>query len=525
MQPREIKERATQLFSKGKFVKAAEAFEAYCKADPRDVQARLRMGDAWAKAGKKEQAVGAYTRAAEGFAKDGFLPRAIAASKLILELDPGHQGVQKMLADLYARKSGGVRVAPATKSEAAHPRQRVAPVPERIEVAERELPPVQIIEIEVDDSASASGEQVDVDLTPSRPAGPPLPLASSPSVGPTELERSLEAFAQAALDVPTARASTSFTELELDGDSLLQAIETAAGRPFTSSASVSVSSEEALAAVDEPRLEPGALPQIPLFSDLPEDAFIALFEQCPLRRVRPGELIIKQGSRGESFFVICAGSAKVFQEGVTRREVATLDEGAFFGEMALLSDAARSASVEAASEDTQVLEISAEVLTQLSRQHPTIATALKKFCRQRLLSNLMNGATLFRPFTKSERRELVQKFRARDVGRGETLIHEGQRSDGLYVILTGEVAVQVRGQWVASLKEGEVFGEMSLLTRTPATATVQAVKKTSLLRLPREDFDTLIMSHPQILELVAQLSDGRERKNAELLKASATSIV
>src|SRR4051812_33621206 len=105
MDLRKLKEKASEAFAKGKFGKAAEAYDEYCKADPKDLQARLRMGDAWAKAGKKEKAIESYAWAAEGFAKDGFLPRAIAASKLILELDPAHKGVQKMLADLYARKT------------------------------------------------------------------------------------------------------------------------------------------------------------------------------------------------------------------------------------------------------------------------------------------------------------------------------------------------------------------------------------------------------------------------------------
>ncbi len=679
--PREIKERATQLFSKGKFAKAAEAFEEYCKADERDVQARLRMGDAWAKAGKKDKAVLAYTRAAEGFAKEGFLPRAIAASKLILELDPAHQGVQKMLADLYARKSGAGRPAtpkslpsspssvsappapaPTAPDTAAAPEAidvevelepvvegmpapvaatEVAPPPPPapVEVPAWELPPLVAIEVELDgapqppapsapaaieidvaggeptsgeveipivsgevavpapqpESNAAPDDEIEpepdepVAAAPPRVALPPPPpasetaappglrprrtevtvaaepseptpastpsgriwlpprlagsspsatgasTASSPSSvrsqatsGTSELERSLEAFTQFDVDAPAPAVAepvkvAAFTELELETDSLLQAVEAAAGRPFASSPSVSVSTEEAMEAVDEPKLEPGALPKIPLFSDLPPDAFIALFEKCPLRRAEPGHVVVEQGSHGDSFFVICSGGVKVFRtDDGKRRELATLEEGAFFGEMALLSDAPRSASVEAAREDTQLLEIPAAVLTDLSRQHPTIASALKKFCRQRLLSNLMNGATLFKPFTKSERRDLVQKFRARDVNRGETLIKEGEKSDGLYVILTGEVSVAVRGQTVAALHEGDVFGEMSLLTRTPATATVTTKKKTSLLRLPREDFDALIMSHPQILEQVAELNDSRTRANAELAKSKST---
>jgi CRP-like cAMP-binding protein len=55
---------------------------------------------------------------------------------------------------------------------------------------------------------------------------------------------------------------------------------------------------------------------------------------------------------------------------------------------------------------------------------------------------------------------------------------------------------------------------MSLLARAPATATVSATRHTSLLRLPREDFDRLILSHPQILEHVSELTDERAKANA-----------
>ncbi|RYZ35652.1 MAG: hypothetical protein EOO71_34660, partial [Myxococcaceae bacterium] len=127
MELRALKDKATEAFTKGRFFKAAELYEDYCRADPKDHQSRLRMGDAWSKAGQKDRAVTAYQSAAEGFAKEGFLPRAIAASKLILELDPAHQGVQQMLADLYARrgtpttsrvkpKEGGLATPPGTPS-------------------------------------------------------------------------------------------------------------------------------------------------------------------------------------------------------------------------------------------------------------------------------------------------------------------------------------------------------------------------------------------------------------------------
>jgi CRP-like cAMP-binding protein len=64
---------------------------------------------------------------------------------------------------------------------------------------------------------------------------------------------------------------------------------------------------------------------------------------------------------------------------------------------------------------------------------------------------------------------------------------------------------------LATLHEGEVFGEISLLQKSPATASVSAAKRTSLLRLPREVFDQVILTHPQVLQLVSELSESRQR--------------
>jgi CRP-like cAMP-binding protein len=112
-------------------------------------------------------------------------------------------------------------------------------------------------------------------------------------------------------------------------------------------------------------------------------------------------------------------------------------------------------------------------------------------------------------------------FRAREVPKGTVILKAGEVSDGLYVVLSGEVEAQSGGGLLARLREGELFGEMSLLTRSPAVANVTAVRRTSLLRLPREDFNTVMMTHPQVLELVAELADKRQRQ-AEELKAAET---
>jgi len=595
MEPRQLRDKANEALTKGRFSQAADLYEKYCQLDPKDFQTRVRTGDAWAKAGNNARAIVAYQAAAEGFAREGFLPRAIAASKLILELDPSHQGVQEMLAGLYARRSGppgtALRTPPppmavptfapaptpapvkqvvAPEAPAPTPSTRRglepgAPVEIDVDVEASEVSPAIELELDIEDGSAepSSGVEVELDLsdadqgsTQAVPSQPTVAQAAPPGLRPrrsSDIRPIVEpepapAAPPPARPAPPARPttpriewftpqagvsfespmpdSTPFTELEIQADSLLHAVELAAmagsmsPEAPASAAQVAEQPEQdnGEEQVSETPSADGGLPHIPLFSDLPRDAFIALFERCPLRRFPEGARIIEQGSKGDAFYVICSGRVRIVrQRGEEQQELAVLSEGAFFGEMALLSGAPRSASVVSAAEETQVLEISAPVLAGLSRRYPQVAKALRRFCRQRLLSDVVNTSALFQPFGRKDRRVLVERFLAREVRRGDVIIHEGNQVDGLYVVLSGEVAVSKGGQALASLREGELFGEMSLLQKTPATATVTAARNTSLLRLPREAFDSLILTHPQILELVSGLTEARQRQTEALL--------
>jgi CRP-like cAMP-binding protein len=93
------------------------------------------------------------------------------------------------------------------------------------------------------------------------------------------------------------------------------------------------------------------------------------------------------------------------------------------------------------------------------------------------------------------------------------VIREGEPSDGLYVVLSGASDVVQRRagvpRVVGQLREGDLFGEMSCLRKTPASASVVVGRAGTLLRLPRAEFDDLVVSYPRILELVAELTEER----------------
>jgi CRP-like cAMP-binding protein len=141
----------------------------------------------------------------------------------------------------------------------------------------------------------------------------------------------------------------------------------------------------------------------------------------------------------------------------------------------------------------------------------------------------MATSLLFKPFETSEKIRIIERFMSRDFQQGEELIHEGRESDGLYLILRG--CLQVFRQQkdgapllVGELREGEVFGEISCLHQEPASASVIAATPGIVLRLPRQAFSELILSHPQILEMVHRLGEHRRALTANALSRSGILI-
>ncbi len=277
---------------------------------------------------------------------------------------------------------------------------------------------------------------------------------------------------------------------------------------------------------EEPPLDE-ALPHIPLFSDLDRESFVELLNHVSLRTFAKGEKILKEGEEGDSFFIIVNGSVRVIKD--QDLNLAKLDSGAFFGEMALVSSRPRQASVWSL-EPTEVLEISKSQLLTIAKAYPQILVALRRFTDRRLLHNLMLTSPLFTPFGLEERKNLMRLFKRQTVKKGQVIIEQGVPSKGLYLIVSGTMTVVRKTgeevEPVATLVEGDMAGEVSVLTHSNATATVRALGTTRILCLSKQTFNELIMTHPQILMLVSEVSESRQKgdETASLHRPRVSSI-
>lgn len=267
---------------------------------------------------------------------------------------------------------------------------------------------------------------------------------------------------------------------------------------------------------------PERLPAIPLFSFLDEEAFGGVLEDLKLRRFMKGQTILRQGEPGRSFFMLAEGAVVVTRDvGGRTQTLARLPAGAVFGEMALISNAPRTATV-TAWDDCEVLELERASLEQQGNRLQSVTEALRAFTHQRFLANLTATSPVFRKFPPSMRAEITAKFEPMKVPPGHVVIREGDVGKGLFLVLKGEVSVTKGGAdgaavALASLTAGDVLGEISLLQESPTTATCTTQSPCELLFLPKSVFHSTMARHPDLKAELAKLTEDRLRHTQEML--------
>ncbi|MFQ5721904.1 MAG: cyclic nucleotide-binding domain-containing protein [Candidatus Aminicenantales bacterium] len=122
-------------------------------------------------------------------------------------------------------------------------------------------------------------------------------------------------------------------------------------------------------------------------------------------------------------------------------------------------------------------------------------------------------------------RDLAQAVKRVKYAPGEIIFKQGERGEKCYLIssgkIRGEIVYEDKGKKHKSVfvvKAGDIFGEMSLFTGLPRTATGIVEEETELLEIRAEDFGLLLDKNPKLAEIIAEIVSLRNKKNKEFLK-------
>ena len=145
--------------------------------------------------------------------------------------------------------------------------------------------------------------------------------------------------------------------------------------------------------------------------------------------------------------------------------------------------------------------------------------------RARLLATVMRTSELFSRLTDEERSNLLPMFETEMFGPGAVIVESGSHNERLYVVASGRCEVRDAEIVLTALESGDGIGEVSLLSRRPATFDVVAIEQTVMLSLSREKFDQVAVRHPALLAEVYKLLVQREAENQALVHDASELIV
>ncbi|MEM9191837.1 MAG: cyclic nucleotide-binding domain-containing protein [Myxococcota bacterium] len=281
---------------------------------------------------------------------------------------------------------------------------------------------------------------------------------------------------------------------------------------------------------DDPAGKSAEVPRLPLFSALKPKPLARLLSVFSVRDVPAGEKVLDQGAEGSEACVVVRGMVEAVRDFETDAELrlAALGPGAIFGEMALVANAPRAASV-VALESSRLLVVTRKDLEAQAKKQKIIGQELGRFCRGRMVANLVRHSAILGAVESDERPDLIARFTSTNFETGEKLLEQGVDAPGIFLIASGKVRVEAQDDdgeeiRVAELGPGDVVGEISLVLRRPATANVVAVHSTVALLLTREEFQTAIQDHPGLLNELYDLATKREDETRSVVGQEALDV-
>ncbi|MDC0315561.1 mechanosensitive ion channel family protein [Synechococcus sp. AH-551-G15] len=149
---------------------------------------------------------------------------------------------------------------------------------------------------------------------------------------------------------------------------------------------------------------------------------------------------------------------------------------------------------------------------------------LRKEQLQNQIVDLLERNEIFSILSKSQILQIADTSSVHCYGPGEIIVAEGEKGDSLFMLLNGQVSVRMRTDSstdteVAKLKDGDIFGEMTLFTGSPRIASVRSPSEVEVLEVHRPVIAGLIEQEPILLERLGKMISIRQTQLQKLQTA------
>lgn len=390
------------LIAAKKYGRAIEILKARLNKRGASHTLRKQLADVLVMAGKTSEAIALLLPLADEFARDGFAAKAVSILKKVQKLDPSRRDVEPRLARLIEEKQREA-VLPFSGPGAPGGRTDAGEEPDEERRAD-----------------AGPSLEIGFEMAPiSAPAAPPVsrePKAPLPALVDDAVLHSVSAPvvqpASPPPQTPPADTAAAARDDEIEDYDLLYAMEEdeeELDAPLEPTADKAMSdgqfADELMSLVDNVFQEfpgggtaekapspKGPAPQAgsqivvsPLFRDFSVDEMVAVIQGLKLLAFERGQVIIREGQPGTSLYTLTSGRVRAFRKDPVsgkQTQLADLKEGAFFGEISILTGQPRNASIVALSR-CELLELDRPALDQITKTHPHVWDVLRDFAGRR----------------------------------------------------------------------------------------------------------------------------------------------
>ncbi|MBS4098745.1 MAG: ABC transporter substrate-binding protein [Sulfuricella sp.] len=146
------------------------------------------------------------------------------------------------------------------------------------------------------------------------------------------------------------------------------------------------------------------------------------------------------------------------------------------------------------------------------------------------LESLLNRIEIFAPLGEQGRAELLRHARPLEFGGGESIVEQAAPGDSLFLIAEGVASIEVtvaetqQTIEVDRIAAGDFFGEMTLLTGEPRTATVRAIDRVRVYEIPRQALEPFLVNSTEMTRQISEIMAGRVLNRQTRLDANAASF-
>src|SRR5882757_3341673 len=246
-----------------------------------------------------------------------------------------------------------------------------------------------------------------------------------------------------------------------------------------------------------------------LFRFVSDEHFEAIEPLLQEEHYEFGEVIVKQGDPANSFYVLTSGRARALKIKPDGEEIplGVLKPGDSFGEAALAEGGIRNATVRC-STAVDVLRIDRDDFLQLIRRVPDLKQYVESTGRNRALQSFLYQFSNFGRLPAPVLRGMIDKLTPVTFEKGNLIIREGDNAGPLYVIEKGRArafaGLNGRERNLAFYREGDFFGELSILNDSPRAASVEAFTDCQLLSLDPKCVQDLRRRFPEFDKLLTE---------------------